>query len=254
MKKTIITLLALAGVATAADSGSTSFTGGTTYKAGATYGNLELKESMTTGTYSSLGITIAPNVNIKSNWGWFSAGDYTVSIWVDSDSLESNQILFGYCGSWSGNAKGYNGLTWNAQSNTLTLGKGEWKADAKTFTYTDSSVSSDLSSYITDGLTNITLAVDSATNGKMTADLWINGTKIETLATYAGDMQNSADQMKYFVGKNGATYGTIFLTNEQLTSASDIAALAGANLVPEPTTATLSLLALAGLAARRRRK
>lgn len=255
MKKTFIALLVLAGFATAADTGSKNFTGGKTYEKDSTYGLLTITDDMTTGSYSSLGINFDPNVNIKSNWTWFSAGDYTVSIWVDSSSLSSDQILFGYCGSWSSNAVGYNGLTWNAEDKTLTLGKGEWKADAKTFTYNDSnySTSGNLASYITEGMTNITLAVSSATNGKMTADLWLNGNKIQTLATYAGDMQNSSAQMKYFVGKNGATFGTISLTNERLTEASAIATLAGAKLAPEPATATLSLLALAGLAARRRR-
>ena len=52
----------------------------------------------------------------------------------------------------------------------------------------------------------------------------------------------------YIVGD--ASYGTIAITNRTLTTSKEIAGLA----IPEPATATLSLLALAGLAARRRRK
>ena len=251
MKKTLIAVLALAGITVGADVGVAEFTGGTTYKAGTSYGALTLSYDMTTGVDSNLGITFSPNVNIKSSWEWFSAGDYTVSLWVDSASLTSNQILFGYCGSWKSNASGYNGLTWNAESKTLTLGQGEWKAADKTFTYTQSSVSGDLSSYITDGLTNITLAASSAYNGKMTADIWINGSKVDTLATYNGDMQNGNAQMQYFVGLNGASFGNIILTNEKLSTAEQIKYLA---TVPEPSTATLTLLALFGLATCRRRK
>ena len=96
MKKTLIAVFALAGITVGADVGVAEFTGGTTYKAGTSYGALTLSYDMTTGVDSNLGITFSPNVNIKSSWEWFSAGDYTVSLWVDSASLTSNQILFGY--------------------------------------------------------------------------------------------------------------------------------------------------------------
>ncbi len=58
-------------------------------------------------------------------------------------------------------------------------------------------------------------------------------------------------------GINSLSFNTTYITDVALTPErlTDAAALAAsANLVPEPATATLSLLALAGLAARRRRK
>lgn len=75
----------------------------------------------------------------------------------------------------------------------------------------------------------------------------------------------------WYTGKNlGTTYpatlGSVTITSEAVQSATcyygsateaeagDLAKKAATNAVPEPTTATLSLLALAGLAARRRRK
>ena len=256
MKKyiAIATLFAAGGFfANAADVGSVDFTGGKTYEAGTTVGDWVLQGDMTTGVYSTLGITFNPNVNIKSDWNWFSAGDYTVSIWVDIESLSSDQILFGYCGAWSSNRSGYNGLTWNAEGKTLTLGQGEWVANSKSFTYTNNKSTSQALDIGESGLVNFTLAVASANNGKMTADLWVNGVNVETLATYNGDMQNGADQMKYFVGTNGASFGTVSLTNEKLTDAASIKALAG---IPEPSTfgllAGLGALALVG--ARRRRR
>lgn len=258
MKKTIVAILALSGIALGATGSTTFNNSGNTYEAGSVYGSLMLNENMTTGTDTDLGITFDPNVNIKSDWTWFSAGDYTVSMWVEADSLAQNQILFGYCGKWKSNAQGYNGLTWNAADKTLTLGHGEWKAADKTFTYLSGVDDSSKTETLTFGdaaLINITLAVSSATNGKMTADVWINGEMVQSLATYNGDMHNSPDdgQMLYFVGTNGATFGTISLTNGKLTDADAIAELAGATRTPEPATATLSLLALAALASRRRR-
>ena len=265
MKKTLVTFFAITGIASAADVGSSSFTGGNTFKADSTYGQLTLNAAMTTGNDTDgIGITFSPNVDIlspNSKGGRYFADDYTVSLWVETASLSSNQVLFGYCCSWSSNTTGYNGLTWNATDKTLTVGRGEWKDAENKFNYQggdNQSTTTSLESYLSGKLTNITLAVQNvlADWGHQQVDVWINGQKVETLNRYFGDMTTTEDNYKgiqYFV-EQGAKYGTISITNEYLTTAESIASLAGARIVPEPTTATLSLLALAGLAARRRRK
>lgn len=267
MKKTIIALLALGGIAMGADVGSSTFSGSNDYEAGTRYGKLTLTEDMTTGsnTNSLSSITFSPAVDIISSNSVdnrYFAGDYTVSLWVETASLSSDQVLFGYCGSWSANDTGYNGVTWDADSQALTIGRGQWVSASNTFTYLgsgNSSTTGSLSSYLSTGtgLTNITLAVKVTDTswGHQRADVWVNGTKVQQLASYYGDMKTTTANWKgvqYFV-ENGTKYGTISITNEYLTTAEGIASLAGAT-IPEPTTATLSLLALAGLAARRRRK
>lgn len=265
MKKTIAITLTLCGVAAAATTGSATFSGDKTYAAGATFGTLALENSMTTGVDTGIGITMSPSVDIKKS-GTNYANNYTVSIWVDTASLSSNQVLFGYTGTWSSNATGYSGLTWNTENKSLTLGRGEWKYNANsadTFTYYNQnngySTISNLGDKLTVGMTNITLAVTCLNSyGHQQAVLWINGEKIDTFGYYYGDLGNLSDKnnthqsASYFVGDG--SYGSISITTETLTTAESIAKLAGARIVPEPTTATLSLLALAGLAARRRRR
>ncbi len=256
MKKTIVVLFALAGVVSAeVVTSSLPFTGGeNTYLAGSSYGSLTLSSDMTTGKSTTGAISFDPSVALMGNaavdpfyWG---ASNNTVSLWVETSSLAQDTLLFGYYTN-STQAIGY---YWNADTSTISFGRGTWSEGQFTYNATTEGQmenSNSLSSYISEGdpLTNITIAVDTFggyANAKAT--VWVNGSKIGTTDTFYTD--GNGGTLKYIVGD--ATYGTISLINETLTTAEQIANFAAP--VPEPTTATLSLLALAGLAVRRRRK
>ena len=203
MKKTLIALLALAGVAAAAT------------------------ETVNT---------------IDADWGTapvkgndFYSADYTLTFTLDAlYTLEkSGSVLGFYRGSAVNDSHGYNAIVLGGSDDALTLTVGRGRAFAPvdnatgidagtTFTFQDSVT---FTTAIQKGVT-YTLSVAGA-NKAMTPTLtWDGGS--ETLASYNGNM-------------NG---------NAAITSALN----PGTITIPEPTTATLSLLALAGLAARRRRK
>ena len=80
--------------------------------------------------------------------------------------------------------------------------------------------------------------------------LWNSPTNADLFAIGS---KNSTSNEKAFLGKIG---GVVILSSDgYLTTEQIVTALGAApKSIPEPTTATLSLLALAGLAARRRRK
>ena len=255
MKKTIIILLTLTGVASAADVQYVDFSGEGTVNAGTTIGNITLSEDMTYGSpsqwYDQFGTT--PSVNITG--GNFYAGDYTLSLWVDTNSLSTtgNTLLFAYSGSTSSNAQGYNGIMWNGADQTITMGRGNFTANNMNIAWDSTNYSTSSALTLGEGLVNLTFAV-SNNGGNHTADIYINGVKTTTLDAYVAKMNGggAGTQMKYHLN-TGVDYGTIGLTNEKLTTAEQVIEFASPT-VPEPTTATLSLLALAGLAARRRRK
>ena len=254
MKKTLITLMALAGLARAdAITSSLSFTGGeNTYLAGSSYGSLTLSTDMTTGKSTNGVITFNPSVAVMGNAGsYWGTLDHTVSLWVETASLSQDTLLFGYYTA-SDNIIGY---YWNAESSTISFGRGQLADGAFTYKSNDANQvvsSKSINSYISggDALTNITIAAD-CINGyaHTTATVWVNGSEVGTTDFFYTDGK-TGETLNYLVGD--ATYGTIYLTNEKLTTAEQIANFAAP--IPEPATATLSLLALAGLAARRRRK
>lgn len=255
MKKTLITLLALAGVASAdAITSSLSFTGGeNTYLAGSSYGSLTLSTDMTTGKSTNGVITFNPSVAVMGNAGdYWGTLDHTVSLWVETASLSQDTLLFGYYTAAS-NIIGY---YWNAESSTISFGRGQLADGAFTYKSEDAhqvESSDSISSYISggDALTNITIAADSTNQyAHTTATVWVNGSEVGTTDFFYTDGGKGESSVNYLVGD--ATYGTIYLTNEKLTTAEQIANFAAP--IPEPATATLSLLALAGLAVRRRRK
>lgn len=250
-----ILALAATGAGMAADVASVTPTGGSvTASAGSTYGCLTLNSGMTTGSpsaFNSYSSTLNSDVNIKG--GNFYAGDYTVSLWLNTAQLTSDKVLFIYSGSTGSDTAGYNGITWNSASNTITLGQGNYVASTHSITYTANKQTSDAITLSPgDDLINLTFSVVGV-NSSQTATIWVNGEKVQTLASYNGNMNNSADTMLLLFDTN-TIYGRIGITNEALTTAEQVASLANATYVPEPATATLSLLALSGLMVRRRRK
>ena len=204
MKKTLIALLALAGVAAAATE--------TVNTIDAAWGTAPSREN---NCYSA---------------------SYTLTFTLDAlYTLEkSGSVLGFYRGSAVNDSHGYNAIVLGGSDDALTLTVGRGRAfdtvdnatgiDADTtFTFQDKVT---FTTAIQKGVT-YTLSVAGA-SGTMTPTLtWGDGGS-ETLTSYNGKM-------------NGDAALTSVLNPGTIT-------------VPEPTTATLSLLALAGLAARRRRK
>ena len=141
------------------------------------------------------------------------------------------------------------------------FGPGNGGADLVDTTITDSSFQSgnSLTMYIVAGL--------GASRGNLTLDVTGGLTDVTlSVATYvSGNGWNTVDTTSVTRNDLSANRFTIFKVEGTLTGDSVVFDLEGSNgksvlggisyeVTPEPTTATLSLLALAGLCARRRRK
>lgn len=104
----------------------------------------------------------------------------------------------------------------------------------------------------TDGWANVILTGDGNT-----LTLTVNGVSASVAYTPGTDTKLSNFQLGSSFGDGerrvSADFDDLAIWNRVLT-AGEVSALAAGAAVPEPATATLSLLALAGLAARRRRK
>ena len=202
MKKTIIALMALAGVASAATVwDDTTMAPGGNFYAGAFDFTFVLDEALPTSTQYLLGYYAEPAAS-----GGFAANVFTL------------------------NYNAGNGLTLSLDRvDSVTLTDGDISSvntikNSSTFAGTSGAYVLGAGTYTVDYL--------GGTNGSAAADLYLDGTKV---ASFTGGNHNM---------NGGGPNGTATL-NVKVNSA---------YVVPEPTTATLSLLALAGLAARRRRK
>lgn len=265
MKKTLASLLILGGLAFAdTTTSSHTFSGSNSYEAGTeVFSGYELTSSMTTGSANAF---TAAKDDLKSTnitIGDYYIGNYTASAWVETSSLNSNHVILAFSHATASDQYGYNGLVWNATDHTLTLGRGNFSAAGDSIAFKDGpGASSDLSSFYSsnDALVNFTLS-SSGQGNQQTVTLYVNGQEAYTYSAYTTSMNGSggagANTETYtWVSQGGVKYGTVSLTNEALTSATAVQDFIGvkAKGVPEPTTGTLSLLALAGLCARRRRK
>ena len=213
MKKTIIALLALSGVAAAATSSEMNTALDemlTNYTAGDSY-TLEINLTTTPTSGASNLITLTDDWNLRHQVGGYMAfwesGD---PVWKTSDVTVSGSQT---------------SLTLSAPANV-------W------FSNTINNAGSATSDSYTLSGSSITISYDAATNATEISLTRKNGvTNILTVNNYeakASDINFTTD-----------------MTGSVVSFSSTPAA---APSVPEPTTATLSLLALAGLAARRRRK
>ncbi len=300
MKKTLIALMALAGVACAFDDTVWDFEGSLSSKTGTgyhtagtgTYGRYEVTvtpgtdengnptttETTTwkTGTaaYEDSGLTaglkfgsytlssdlgkalvLSDDYYVKVGDAYWSDGaaslnpstnSYTLMAWVKFDNLDSAQAIFG---TGDSNDKGMkfgvidsnvtgspgNQLDLTAKfkaenrGDVITLQKNTWYNVAVSY-----NKDTGTASYYLNGSLVGTNALSEGYNGTGGAGAAIgSGTKDKAQDVFSGSIAQ-------FQILNGAK------TQAEI--------LKAANLVPEPTTATLSLLALAGLAARRRRR
>ncbi len=204
MKKTLIALMALAGVAC-----GQSFTEN---------GSLTAPENLYAPAFDFT-FELTEEFKVTDDYDILLAY-YQVSGFAGSDGFNVNAFQLSNAG-----------VLTLVRGNTLTLTEGE-------LTSSSTLVSQNVSTFVTTEGTNYTLTspgiykVDylGGTNGSAAADLYKDGVKV---ASFTGGNHNM----------NGDGTGSLNLTvkvNDSL-------------MIPEPTTATLSLLALAGLAARRRR-
>lgn len=223
MKKTIIALMALAGVA-AADQDFVIPTASNFYAGNYTFDFLINKNDVIyDDTHQITGLT---NGNVLAlYYGTFSGDEHYSNGAIFTVSEGVITLSIGRAGSLAN--------AWNAATSTPIL-----KSDTS-FTISSDGQSGgmfvDSSSKpitIEIGKTyTITNTVDTRQNNNQSVSLWVEG-KDEALAT-----------VKYKGNMSGGNENTVITS-----------VLNATYTVPEPTTATLSLLALAGLAARRRRK
>ena len=240
MKKTIVTLIAMSSIASAAwtaaefDKYMSGFIADSGYQAGDSFTlDFTLKGTYFDAYRSGMLFHLASNDN--KTWGIFTqAGTYI--------ALENTTV----------NDRGWN----NPTTQDLTTGVFEWTSTDSTFGgLLDSWVSyqttlnKDGNYHANPGLESIKIEVNS-TGSTITLGM-LNGT-------------TSIVKTAYIINANDIKMGTTAAGNNinenNLERVAEIAEggtfTVGGNTytIPEPTTATLSLLALAGLAARRRRR
>ncbi|MBR5214139.1 MAG: PEP-CTERM sorting domain-containing protein [Akkermansia sp.] len=211
MKKSIIALMALAGVAAAED-----------------YTMQVLADVVPVSDYE---ITADDNLY---------AGAFTLTFVIEEGNAVSGDydIIAAYYQVNNGNGYTVNAFQLNSDG-SLSLNRGK-DLSSTTLANDTTTGTQDKSVFANDGEAytlaagTYTIEYLGGTNGSAAADLYLNGVKV---AGFTGGSHNM----------NGDGSGSLALnltTNDSYKAA----------MVPEPATATLSLLALAGLAARRRRK
>lgn len=248
MKTTISLFLCLAGATQIMAATVIPGVDTTTDSSGTIIGDIRLTEDVTWGKFGS---SNALGTQTGLYGGDFYANDYTLSMWVDLAGLTGNTTLFGYSGTNPNLSQGYatNALVYNVETGTFLMGDG--KLDITTGIFT--SQRGDTSDVLNLGdvsKINITLSVLGA-NGSQTVGLYINGVLLDTL-TYNGNMNGNTTNIQTWLNTN-VTYGDIKLDTDKALSESEIPGFAGFAPVPEPATASLSLLGLAALMMRRKR-
>lgn len=224
MKKTIIALMALAGVAVAAEETTKELTFAGFNTELAEVSAFKPSEYTLTLTFTGTdfdGYGSGYILKLAENWGVFTqAGNYIAMentnvgdrAWVDPTSTSGTTF------------------TWTSTGTT-------------TDTLLDSWVSKDTNGgKAQPGVKNMSFTLDVTAAGSVITLGMTNGTTSVIETGYVVDLAN----IKLIDGSAaGANQGVTGISNASITYTPT---------VPEPTTATLSLLALAGLAARRRRK
>ena len=238
MKKTIITLIALASVAAATESNVTPITLDVTFgncaQTTASAATLTIEEGVMTGSVQSLVQTdtttavslqtsgaagtnaavFTPNTNVGNGAPWTATFNFdNVNKALTSlDSINLGVVLFDSSGNYQqGGATWTGGITFTA-------------------TITDSTTASPLGTFA------YTLEPRNG-QGSTPYAITLAGNSIDLTNVSSFDME-----LELTNGLSGGTFAGLSSMG-----------FTGTPVVPEPTTATLSLLALAGLAARRRR-
>ena len=254
MKKTLIGLMALAGIASAASIGYDEMTDA--QKAGVTkswadsqtlVASSDVYAALSTGTSFTISFDIA-NININDTETVVAcfAGSHHAYGWDDGKLLirmsDSGSLTLINSHGTSSNAwsEYFDGSTYgdnsvSAYSTDLGLTAAESLTTTTTYTFVSDSTSKTFTIY---------------KNG-IQIDQWTNwNTDTGLIGTQLGGRWEGGCRLS---GEDSVVLDNVTIWNKALT-ADEVSSIVIAPAIPEPTTATLSLLALAGLAARRRSK
>ncbi len=280
MKKTLITLAALAAsVASAASIGEWNFeenlnaTVGTSGKQN-TYstGTITYVDSVKAGALNVPGSSymvatdMGKAVQLVDNTSWISleSTTYTTTVHPEHDFTMSTYVNFSAFSTANDPIVPVFG-TCNGTTEGIVLGI-RHEGDGYGLTFTRPNLRHEATGKIT-GLTadawhhiavSYVAETQTATwylDGSLAATYTLSSTELTSFDSNSGCAIGSWAQD---ANKDDYTGGSMMLDHMQIydtaLTAAEIRTNAGLMLIPEPTTATLSLLALAGLAARRRRK
>lgn len=253
MKKTIIALMALAGVSMAADEDSllwsVDFTGGSyAITTGAAWGTGSYSP---TTTYGSQDFTTMPGylyangdkkISLEGNAGLMMSDSFSLSmeasitsVYTPSNSTPTDTkywlMSIGESANW------YIGAQYDTATKQISVGYKN---------YTMSNTASYGTFELTD-IENVMLTMSGGLNEAGLVTVYVNGAKA-AVATMAASNRHD---------KSTLSSGVAFMNymGEHDGVVGGVSSVSFYNkAIPEPTTATLSLLALAGLAVRRRRK
>ena len=265
MKKTIIALVALAGVAAAANEEnlmwSVDFTGGKyDIKTGAAWGSGKYSPATNWGSqdFTTVPGALSANGSKKVAMEGTSAGvgmgnSFTLSMYCNLTGVKSgsNATQYWLMSAHQNQASWYVGVMYDTSTNQIVIGNSD---------HTLTNVTS-YGTYTLTDITKVSMVMSGAVNADGALTIYVNDTLAASATMAAGDRhgnawwKNGVSFMNIMTEKNGVV-GSI--TGAELYNTAIIPTTpnpdGGEGTVPEPTTATLSLLALAGLAARRRRK
>ena len=242
MKKTLITLLALAGVTTADT--ILTFTGNNV--GGVNYTAPSWSIDSCDAHAKNSGITLKLQDETSFTLTWTVGGQTYISPdtveWANTSALtEMNNVLGTTLtnGDVSAITKTCFGNNVTGDSVlTLNLGDSSYSAgDGFTAYLILGQYGSSLNSFTVAGLDNTTISYATATGVGFSSDAAFSGAGAATLVKVTGNLTD--DSVVFTTNGHKVGYGMLATKYD---------------VIPEPTTATLSLLALAGLAARRRRK
>lgn len=250
MKKTIAALMAMTGVATATDL-TVMVTMDELVKS-ATTNTATLVDYMSVTTYDFSdgsyigGITNADLVSALAD----SSKYITIAAWIKMDDTSGVESIFGYGAQSNGFKFCTNGAGLQYTSKGVT-DKENVGVGLQADTWTLVGISFKGGNDAAEGAKYICGTSNSNFYTRNLGGFTTPGTTEQTFAIGSGNSGNARETF------NGQIAGlTIFTSNAVITGVNDITKHMGtaAPSIPEPTTATLSLLALAGLAARRRRR
>ncbi len=256
MKKTIIALMALASVASAVE--LTTIATMDELVAAAASNTATVVDNMSVTTYSfSDGAYIGGITLADVNSALQDSSKYiTIAAWVNMTDTTGVEAIFGYGAQQNGFKFCTNGagLQYTAKS---VADKQTVSAGLTADTWTLVGISFKGGTEAADGGKYFAGTANSNFFTRNLGGFAVPGEADQTFAIGSG---NSGSARETF---NGQIAGlTIFTSDSVIGGVNDVTAIMGTTApellvtpsVPEPTTATLSLLALAGLAARRRRK
>lgn len=228
MKKTLVALMALAGVATATETEISPLTLTTTFNT----------NKSITSSIEDFTVTDVLLINTATDE---TVNNHTKGTYMDSFLRPSLNVDFGTGASWTMTFTIANKGTTDFTINSITLnafafnGDGASQPNNRNFLFT-----------VTAGETTLATKENLSITGGATT------TTPLTLTLATPITINAKDDMIFSVVVNQGAEGNN--GRGSFVGLSSVAFSGSIPVVPEPTTATLSLLALAGLAARRRRK